>query len=75
MVDYEGMQEAIASNLRAERARRDMSGERFAELMGVTINTVSNWENKTATPSIKTCCKMANVLGCRFSDIVSERAV
>lgn len=61
--------EALASNLRAERARRDLSQEELAARSGVSAASLIKYESGEMTPGIDKVVSMAEALGCTPNDL------
>ena len=61
--------EALASNLRAERARRDLSQEELAARSGVSAASLIKYESGEMTPGIDKIVSMAEALGCTPNDL------
>lgn len=61
--------EALASNLRAERARRDLSQEELAARSGVSVASLIKYESGEMTPGIDKIVSMAEALGCTPNDL------
>lgn len=61
----------IASNLRAERARADLSLSAVARLAGVSKSTLSQLEAGQGNPSVETLWAVAVALGVPFSRLVA----
>lgn len=61
--------EALASNLRAERARRDLSQEELAARSGVSAASLIKYESGEMTPGIDKVISMAEALGCTPNDL------
>lgn len=61
--------EALASNLRAERARRDLSQEELAVRSGVSAASLIKYESGEMTPGIDKVVSMAEALGCTPNDL------
>lgn len=61
--------DAFAANLRAERARLDISQEELAERSGVSTAAVLSYENGTYVPGADKVCALAEVLGCTPNDL------
>lgn len=55
---------AFSENIREAREREGLSQEDFAELIGVTQQTVSKYESGIKLPSISTLSDIADVLKC-----------
>ena len=52
----------FASNLRAERARKNYTQEKLAEMAGVSIEYISRVENEKICPTILTIANIATAL-------------
>lgn len=61
--------EALASNLRAERARLDISQEELAARSGVSAASLVKYESGEMTPGIDKIVSMAAALGCTPNDL------
>ena len=61
--------EALASNLRAERARCDLSQEELAARSGVSAASLIKYESGEMTPGIDMVISMAEALGCTPNDL------
>ena len=57
------------SKIRELRKAAGFTQERFAEAMGVTQSTVSQWESGRVLPDTAKLPKMAEVLGCSIADL------
>lgn len=55
--------DAFAANLRAERARLDISQEELAKRSGVSTAAVLSYENGAYVPGADKVCALAEVLG------------
>lgn len=62
----------IASALRRERGRRDLSVSELARRAGVAKATVSQLENGGGNPSVETLWALASALEIPFADFVDE---
>lgn len=49
----------ISSNIRFLRRQSDMSQEEFAELFGVSRQSVAKWESGESAPDIRKCAEIA----------------
>lgn len=54
---------SIGQTIKRLRKERDMTQEKLAELLGVTSQTVSKWENETGLPDISQVVPLASVFG------------
>ena len=61
--------EALASNLRAERALCDLSQEELAARSGVSAASLIKYESGEMTPGIDKVISMAEALGCTPNDL------
>ena len=61
--------EALASNLRAERARCDLSQEELAARSGVSAASLIKYESGEMTPGADKVCALAEVLGVTPNDL------
>ena len=55
--------ERLVNTLKVERARRDLTQEQLAELVGVTRKTINNVERGVFVPSTVLALKLARALG------------
>ena len=60
---------------RINRARKDrgLTQEKLAEMMGVSSQAVSKWENDQSYPDITTLPKLADILGLSVDEILSGK--
>ena len=52
------MEYDIGSKIKAARLKKKMTQEQVAELLGVSRQTISNWENEKSYPDIISVIKM-----------------
>ena len=57
------MSETIGKNIRKLRKERGLTQEELAELLGVSFQAVSKWENKSGLPDISQVVPLANIFG------------
>ena len=57
------MSESMGAIIRRLRKERGLTQEELAELLGVTFQAVSKWENETGLPDISQVVPLANVFG------------
>ena len=55
--------ETIGKNIRKLRKERDMTQEKLAELLNVTSQAISKWENETGMPDISQIPALCHVFG------------
>ena len=55
------MLEKLADNLRAEREKLGITQTQLAEMLGVTPQAVSKWENARSYPDIETLVRLAEL--------------
>lgn len=60
----------FAQCLRAERARRDLTQGELAEQIGVSEDSIRNWEDEKdkTVPGFGVVCRLADALECSVSD-------
>lgn len=61
--------DVFAANLRAERARNDLSQEELAMRSGVSTAAVLSYENGAYVPGADKVCAIAEVLGVTPNDL------
>lgn len=54
------------------RKKAGLTQVRFAEVMGVTQSTVSQWESGRVLPDTVKLPRLAEVLGCTVSDLFAK---
>lgn len=59
-------------NLKAIRKARGMSQDDLGGLLGVTRQTVYNWENGQAWPSAELLPRIAKALSCSIGELFGE---
>lgn len=64
----------FAANLRAERARRDMSQSELADRAGVNLATISQYEDGAFVPGGDKLCALASALGVTPNDLMGWQA-
>ena len=65
----------FGENLLKLRRRKRISQKDFAEIIGVTRQTVAKWENNESVPDIYISKKMADVLGVTIEEMLESREV
>lgn len=63
--------ETIAENLRAQRARKRLSQEQLAKMVGVNVQTIQNCENAQNVISLENAFNIANALDMTLNELVS----
>lgn len=61
--------DVFAANLRAERARSDLSQEELATRSGISTAAVLSYESGTYIPGADKVCALAEVLGVTPNDL------
>ena len=54
------MEHDIGSKIKAARLEKKLTQEQVAELLGVSRQTISNWENEKSYPDIISVIKMSD---------------
>ena len=57
------MQETLGKRIAANRKRLGLTQDRLADLLGVTAQAVSKWENDQSCPDIQTLPRLAEIFG------------
>lgn len=65
-------QDELAANLRALRARRNVSQSEVAAQLGVDANTVSNYETGSTIPNYQTAWALADYYGVTLDELGSR---
>ncbi len=63
----------FASNLRAYRAKADLSQAELAKRADVTEYSIQNWENGDYMPSLRTTVKLADALGVSIDQLAGRK--
>ena len=64
------MQIKLAENIKKYRKEMDLTQERLADTMGVTVGAVSKWENGSNIPDIQTMMELANLFNISLDEFV-----
>ncbi len=64
------LRKVIAYNLRVERAKKDYTQEKLAELAGISTKHLTKIENENVSPSIYIIFKLATALGITVDKLV-----
>ena len=59
----------LNNTLKVQRAKKDLTQEQLAELVGVTRKTINTVENKKYIPSTYLALKLAKVLGVSVEEL------
>lgn len=65
----------IGKNIMNYRKRENLSQESLAEKIGVTRQTISNWELEESYPDVKDLIKLAKIFNVRLDDLVTYKNV
>ena len=68
------MEETLGKRISANRKRLGMTQDRLAELLGVTAQAVSKWENDQSCPDIGTIPKLADIFGITTDELLGKQA-
>ena len=67
-------EELFAAKLRGLRAERRMTQEELAASVGVSADSIKNWESGAHTPTLRTTVRIADVLNCSLDHLVGRTA-
>lgn len=65
----------IGENIRAFRKRKDMTQEEFSNLLGVTYQSVSRWENGVTYPDLELLPAIAGALAVTVDELIGMPAI
>lgn len=57
-------------DLIAERKRNGYTQQELGDLLGVSVATIANWEDRTSAPNAALIIPLANALKIRVEDVV-----
>jgi transcriptional regulator with XRE-family HTH domain len=60
----------VGVNIERLREARGLSKRRFAQLLGLSAQTVGNWESGTSTPSSGNLIQLAKFFGVSISELL-----
>ena len=66
------MTDQIASQIRKYRLSVGMSQVELADAVGVSRNTIANYESGKTRPSVSYLFKMARALGCSMANFIED---
>ena len=64
------MEETLGKRIVAHRKRLGLTQDRLAELLGVTAQAVSKWENDQSCPDIATLPRLAEIFGISTDELL-----
>lgn len=64
------MQHNLSENIRKNRKRMQLTQEQLAEAMGVTVGTVSKWENGNCVPDVNLMIELADFFSLSLDTLV-----
>ena len=64
------MEDTLGKRIAAHRRRLGLTQDRLAELLGVTAQAVSKWENDQSCPDISLLPKLSQVFGCTTDELL-----
>ena len=56
--------------LKEKRKEKGLTQKRLAELSGIPMRTIQNWENHMSEPLARPLKRVAEVLGCKVDDLI-----
>ena len=56
--------------LKEKRKEAGLTQKKLAELSGVPIRTIQNWEDHVSEPLARPLKRVAEVLGCKVDDLI-----
>ena len=67
------MEETLGKRISANRKRLGLTQDRLAELLGVTAQAVSKWENDQSCPDIATVPRLAEIFGITTDELLGKK--
>ena len=67
------MEETLGKRIARNRKRLGLTQDRLAELLGVTAQAVSKWENDQSCPDIGTLPKLAEIFGITTDELLGQK--
>ena len=64
----------VANNIKAARAKMNMTQMNLTDEMGVSYQAVSNWERGNSMPDISRLQELCNILNISFDELVGEKS-
>lgn len=64
------MEDTLGKRIAAHRRRLGLTQDRLAELLGVTAQAVSKWENDQSCPDISLLPRLSQVFGCTTDELL-----
>ena len=59
----------VAAKIKAFRAQQGLTQKQFAELLGITHQTVSKWERENGYPDVFLLPRIAEALNCTIDEL------
>ncbi len=63
----------LAKNIYILRKQKGLTQEKLAEIMGVSYQAVSKWENEKSSPDVSILPLLADTLGCSIDTLFSRQ--
>ena len=73
MIELQPTAQSLGERLRLYRCRKHMSRKELAEYAGVTVSTISNYENDKTAPNIDRLIEIARALDVTISMLMHGR--
>lgn len=66
------LRKILAHNLKVERAKKELTQEKLAELTGISAKHITKIESAKVSPSIYIVYKLANVLKTSIDELITQ---
>lgn len=63
----------LGRNIHKKRVEHGISQEQLAEMLDISRQSVSKWENRLTEPSKKNLNMLAKILGCQLSEMLETK--
>lgn len=60
----------MAITLKAARINRGLNQRKAAQMLGISVDTLSNYERGKSFPDVPTIQRIEQIYGCPYSDII-----
>ena len=69
------MKKTLGERIAEKRKARGLKQDELAEMLGVSAQAVSKWENDVSCPDIMTLPSLAEKLGCTVDELLTGKEV
>jgi len=66
------LQDIVAENIRMRREAMGMTKKGLAEKVGISEQSLANWESRRFLPTVQSLCDLADVFGCTVDELLGR---